>query len=237
VPDPTAKWYDLIYALDGKDYRSETTELVNLVDQHAPLASSLLDVACGTGRHLELLSDRFDDLAGIDLSLEMLEIAATRLGSIPLYRADMCEMDLGRRFDVITCLFSAIGHLPDTEALHQTVARFTEHLEPGGLIIIDGWVTPDRWEDGRCGVITGSIEGGHLARAARVSSRGRISMIDFHYLHITADAIEHLEEHIELTMFTEDDYRAAFTASGMSMEVVASPMPERDRYLGVKNGY
>lgn len=171
MPDPTAKWYDLIYDLDGKDYPAEVAELIELIDQRMPKATSLLDVACGTGRHLELLAGRFADLAGVDLSPEMLDIAAGRVGSIPLHQADMCEMDLRRRFDVVTCLFSAVGHLPDTAALERAMVRLGEHLE----------------------------------------------------------------EHVELTMFTEDEYRAAFSAAGLSMKVLASPMPGRDWYLGVRD--
>jgi ubiquinone/menaquinone biosynthesis C-methylase UbiE len=49
--------YDLVYA--AKDYGAEARAVEALVDELAPHARSLLDVACGTGRHLEHLAGRF----------------------------------------------------------------------------------------------------------------------------------------------------------------------------------
>jgi hypothetical protein len=39
----------------------------------------------------------------------MLRLAATRLPAVPLHLGDMRDLNLGERFDVVTCLGSAIA--------------------------------------------------------------------------------------------------------------------------------
>ena len=80
------------------------------------MARTLLDVACGTGRHLEYLRSSFET-EGVDADDAMLDVARARLRDVPLSVGDMRDLDLGRRFDVVTCLFSAIGFVYDLEVL------------------------------------------------------------------------------------------------------------------------
>ncbi len=105
----SARFYDLIYS--WKDYTTEAKIIEAIIDQHNPRAISLLDVACGTGEHLKFL-DRFAR-AGLDNNPEFVALARQKLPDVPIYLADMTAFDLGCRFDVITCLFSAIGYLRD----------------------------------------------------------------------------------------------------------------------------
>jgi len=53
----SAEFYDALYAF--KDYAKEAHLLIDLVRQRRPDAASLLDVACGTGKHLEVFRDCF----------------------------------------------------------------------------------------------------------------------------------------------------------------------------------
>ena len=50
----TAKHYDAVYS--DKDYAGESQRLASIIRERAPMARTLLDVACGTGRHLEYLA-------------------------------------------------------------------------------------------------------------------------------------------------------------------------------------
>ena len=54
--------------------------------------------------------------------------------------ADMTSFDLGRRFDVVTCLFSSIGYVGTAERLDQAIATMAAHLEPGGTLIVEPWL-------------------------------------------------------------------------------------------------
>jgi SAM-dependent methyltransferase len=231
--DRSAHVYDLLYSF--KDYEGEAAALVDVIRSRNPAATSLLDVACGTGKHLELSRASFPDVAGVDIQPGLLAVARSRLPSVPLTEGDMRTFDLGRRFDVVTCLFSSVGYLADVDELSAAVARMAAHLAPGGVLIVDGWIKPDAWSPGvnvHALAETGdAIAAARLTRSWRVENRSHLEM---RYLIVGTDGSEDvLEEHV-LTLFTDDEYRRAFRSAGLDPEVVASPMgKDRDRYLAV----
>ncbi len=230
----SAHVYDLLYSF--KDYETEARDLVRLIHERNPGATSLLDVACGTGKHLELLRAGFSDVAGVDLNAELLAIAQERLPDVPFTEADMRTFDLGRTFDAVTCLFSSVGYLRDEADLAEAIARMAAHLGPGGVLIVDGWVRPDAWWPGTNVQALAETAGGvAAARVARTWREGDRSVLDMRYLIATADdGFEQEQEQHELTLFSDEAYRAAFETASLAPEVVASPMQDRDRYVAVK---
>lgn len=54
-------------------------------------------------------------------------------------------------------------------------------------------------------------------------------------IHGRREALEHVKETHELTLFSDNDYRAAFEHAGVTVEVVPSPYRDRDRYVGVRD--
>jgi len=233
VFERSAHVYDLLYAF--KDYESESRDLVSLIRVRNAGATSLLDVACGTGKHLELLRSTFSDVAGVDLDDGLLRIARERLPDIPLTQADMRTFDLGRPFDAVTCLFSSVGYLRDEEELAHAVGRMAAHLAPGGVLIVDGWVRPDAWWPGiNVNALAETADGVAAARVARTWRDGDRSVLDMRYLIATAaDGFQQEQEIHELTLFSDAAYRGAFAAAGLDPEVVPSPMEDRDRYVAV----
>jgi SAM-dependent methyltransferase len=140
----SAQLYDQIYAF--KDYRAEAETLADLIRRDLRSGGRrLLDVACGTGLHLQYLKAGFD-VEGLDLDGELLEIARHRLPGVPLHQGDMIDFDLGREFDVITCLFSSIGYVRTLDNLYKAIGTMADHLLPGGLLLIEPWFTPAAWK-------------------------------------------------------------------------------------------
>ena len=76
---------------------------------------------------------------------EMLEVARARHPEITFHQGDMRTFDLGRRFDVVTCLFSSIGYLRSPSDLRAAVINMARHLQPGGVLIIEPWLTEETW--------------------------------------------------------------------------------------------
>ena len=71
----SAHIYDAVYSF--KDYAAESARLHALIEERSPGASTLLDVACGTGKHLEQLRAWYE-VSGLDLDPQLLEIAKER---------------------------------------------------------------------------------------------------------------------------------------------------------------
>lgn len=227
----TAHVYDLVYELAGKDYAAESAEVAALIRARVPEARTLLDVGCGTGAHLAHLRDTID-VVGVDLDEGMLAEARRRLGDVELVAADMRTFDLGRRFDAVVCLFSSIGYLPDRPALDQAVARMAAHLAPGGVLVIDGWVRPEAWQDATSvRMLSGRRDDVAVARLGRSERHGDKTVLELHHLVGTVDAVEHLVDRHELTLFSDDDYAEAFRRAGLAVEVVDSPYPDRSRFV------
>src|SRR5690606_34662750 len=93
-----------------------------LFEQHH--VHSVLDCACGTGRHLPLFHSLCPDVVGSDLSPSMLAQAEKNLAAldlaVPLHQADYRDLprEFGHTFDAVACLSTSIAHMPtDAEAL------------------------------------------------------------------------------------------------------------------------
>ncbi|MGH9278026.1 MAG: class I SAM-dependent methyltransferase [Acidimicrobiales bacterium] len=229
----TAHIYDLIHNACGKDYATEAAALDETIRMRHPQAASLLDVACGTGRHLAHLRHRYD-LVGLDVDPEMLEQARKRLPGVSLIEADMRSFQLDRRFDAISCLFSSIGYMRSVEDLHAAAGCMARHLGPGGVLVVDGWLRPDAWiEPGTVTAVAARSDGVAVARVGRSRRVGTKTHLDFQYLVGAEESIAHLEDQLELTLFTDEEYQDAIVDAGLRVEMVPSPMAGRDRYIGV----
>jgi SAM-dependent methyltransferase len=214
-----AKYYDIIYGF--KDYAAEAAKLVEIVGRHKRSGGNcLLDVACGTGMHIHHLKSRFD-VEGMDLAEPMLAVARARNPEVTLHQGDMVAFDLGKRFDVVTCLFSSIGYALTVERLGRAVACMAAHLVPGGVLIIEPWLTPESWMPGTPHALLVDEPELKIARVNTSKSRGRTSILDLHHLIGTPEGTEHVVEHHELGLFTEDEMIAAVTTAGL--EAVSDP--------------
>ena len=229
-----ARIYDLLYTGAGiKDYPAESDALHAIIQESSPGARTLLDVACGTGAHLQILR-RWYEVEGVDLSPEMLEVARARLGDVPLHVADMRTLDLPGKFDAVTCLFSAIGYLTEPAEMRSTIQRFANHLAPGGVLIVDGWIRPEDWaDDYRGGPDVATDDETMVVRLSLTRRTGSITEMDMHHLVRDAEGIDHFVEHHRLALVPTAEYLGAFEAAGLKPHV-APFMPSRDRVVGTK---
>ena len=227
-----AQYYDRIYSF--KDYAAETEKLKGWIEAHRQSSGvRLLDVACGTGRHLELLSKSFD-AEGLDLAPELLDLARERNPSVAFHCADMRTFELSSSYDVITCLFSSIGYMTTIEDLEKAVANMARHLVPGGVLIIEPWLTPDVWKPG-------TVHGMYIdepdLKIARVNTsvmRGHLSVFDLHHLVGTPEKTFHFVEHHEMGLYTVDEMMAAFEAADFNTTYEPEGLMGRGMYIGVR---
>jgi SAM-dependent methyltransferase len=208
-----ADWYDGFYG--AKDYAAEAARVIEVVDGLAPDASTLLDVACGTGRHLEHFVGRFR-CEGSDLDETMLAAARRRLPDVRFTPGDLVSLDLGRTFDVVTCLFSSIGYCRTPDRLRAAIAALARHVNPGGVLVVEPWFTPDRWED--FGRVRGNVvEHGetHAVRVIATSRVGDAAVLHIHYVEARPGDIRHEDRREEFGLFTREQYVDAVAGTGL----------------------
>ena len=208
-----ARAYDLFYK--QKDYGAEAGAVVALVEQYSPGARSLLDVACGTGLHLSHLAAHYPRVTGVDVSEAMLAEARVAAPGVPFSQGDMRTFDLGEQFDVVTCLFSAVGYMTDEAGLRAAVANMARHVAPGGVLLVEGWIDPDEWVVGRASAHSNVDETAAVARVMLSGRDGDVSTIEMHYLIATLDGVEHVVEQHRLGLFTASQYRDAIESEGL----------------------
>lgn len=137
-----AQIYDAIYA--GKPYKDEVDFIDKLSIEHRRTRGSLLDMACGTGTHAFMLSDLGYEVVAFDLSESMLDVAQKKQTATPcpaqFLHGDMRTFQYEeKQFDVIVCLFNAIGYITETQDMLKTLGQVYNNLAPGGLFIFDFW--------------------------------------------------------------------------------------------------
>jgi len=211
----SAHLYDAVYSF--KDYRAESERLHALIEECSPGASMLLDVACGTGKHLEQLRAWYE-VSGLDLDPQLVAVARERLGAVELHEGDMTAFSLGRRFDAVTCLFSSIGYVGTVERLREAIAAMAAHLNPGGVLIVEPWLSPNEWMTDRPHLLSVDEPDLKIARMAHSGRIGGLATMDFEYLVGTPAGIEAFSERHELALFTDEEYRQAFDGAGLSVE-------------------
>jgi SAM-dependent methyltransferase len=226
-----AEYYDLFYASE-KDYVAESQLLATLIRESNPAARSILDVACGTGAHAESLIDLGFTVHGVDSEPKFIDIARSKCPEAKFFVGDMTSLDLGSRYDVVTCLFSAIGYVRTEDALRAAIQSMRSHLNPDGVLVIDPWFEPGQLSDGWVSTLTGKRNGLEVCRMSRTVLDDAISRLEFEYLIGRASGIERISEVHELGLFAQEQMEAAFTAAGLIVERKPEILRTRGIYIG-----
>jgi len=225
-----AQIYDALYGF--KNYEAEATRLHQIItEKKTSPGNALLDVACGTGSHLAFLR-KYYSVEGLDYTPEMLEVARSRLPAVTFYLGDMRSFDLGCRFDVVTCLFSSIGYLKNVRDLRAAVVNLARHLNTGGVLIIEPWLTEETWT--ARGIHTWNIDGqdAKISRMDIPSKKGRKSIIRQHIMIGTPEGVRYFRQTHELFMFTNAEYIEAFDAAGLDISYDEKGLMNRGLFIG-----
>jgi SAM-dependent methyltransferase len=119
----------------------------------APAGCRVLELGAGSGRATAFLARSAGWVVALDLSPEMIAVARQRLAgasNVALAVADMREIELRLRFDLVAAVDDPFVHLVEDEDRQQAFATAARHLAPRGRFILDAaWFPPDRrWAAG-----------------------------------------------------------------------------------------
>jgi ubiquinone/menaquinone biosynthesis C-methylase UbiE len=224
----SAELYDSIYSF--KNYAAECDRLRRLITKFVPGARTILDVACGTGEHARFLKNDYA-VDGIDINEHYLRAARLKNPSGNFTHADLMNFDVGRTYDVVTCLFSAIAIVRTFERLERAIRRMARHVRPGGALIVEPWFTPEQWRPVRPFILATQVGGNQVYRMSVSFKEERRSVLLHHYLRGTAYDIEHYDERIELALFTRDEMTWAHEFAGMEAQYDAEGLMGRGLYI------
>jgi SAM-dependent methyltransferase len=174
----------------------------------------VLEPGCGSGRMLQALASHGLEVVGIDMSESMLALARTRGGG-EVFRADMRNFDLGRRFEGAVRPISTVGLL-GAKGLASHLDVVAGHLEPGarylvqqGVFAADAELWRSEWEAERDGVRLHVVWGavGRDPARLRERSRSRVEVV------AGPRAGEVVEDEHESAFWTVEAWREAIAAS------------------------
>jgi SAM-dependent methyltransferase len=201
VPYATfARFYDAI--------QGDRAEALPFVLPNLGGVTTVLELACGTGSILAQLRGDFD-VAGVDLSPEMLEIARQKLPDVELVLGDMRTIRLGRTFDAVLCLYDAVNHLLELGDWERVFDTAVAHLRPGGVFVFD--VNSEErldWFVGRPPIAL-DFDGG-VAVIDVVDGGGPVRVWELRFFEqLDGDRYRLSREEISQIAFSEADIRAA----------------------------
>jgi len=130
--DKIAKFYDSVVGRSDEEIEFVRSR----INKYHSSAKSVLEIGCGTGSNLFTLSKKYD-VTGIDISMEMLEIAKKKIPKGTFHLHDMRNFDLKKKFDVILCLYDTINHLTLFNDWKKVFKSANDHLNKNGLFIFD----------------------------------------------------------------------------------------------------
>jgi len=98
--------------------------------------SLVLDIGCGPGWYLPLISDEKSSVIGIDASLSQLRLARKNVPDSTLLSGDICNFPLKHgQFDVAYAI-NIFHHLPSAEEQQQGFREIHRILKTGGVLML-----------------------------------------------------------------------------------------------------
>ena len=131
--------YDAL--MDDVDYDAWAGYYLALIGRMGVTPRTLCDCACGTGAMSVRFARQGIRVTGVDLSVDMLELArqkALQYGVQAMFVCqDMCALALPRPVDALVCACDGVNYLLDDDRLRAFFARARQALKPGGALAFD----------------------------------------------------------------------------------------------------
>ena len=148
----------------------------------------------------------------------------------------MIDMDLGKKFDIITCLFSSIAYVKTYVNLERTLGCFSQHLRRGGIVIIEPWFTIKVYRVGSPFILTYEDDDLKIARVHVSEIDGDVSVMDMHYLVAErGKGVKYYVDRHELGLFEIDNTLEIMRRVGFDARYLPDGLMEsRGLFIGIR---
>jgi SAM-dependent methyltransferase len=126
-------------AMRWEEATGEVERAISLLALSPP--ATILDLACGPGRHALELARRGFRVTGVDVTAPFLDqargLAAAEGLRLELVRADMREFERPEAFDAVINLSTSFGYFSDPNDDRRVLAHVRRSLRPTGVLLME----------------------------------------------------------------------------------------------------
>ena len=123
------------------DYKSVVAFYWKILNKEGLQPRTAVDLACGTGSVTLILAEKGLQVTGVDMSAEMLCMAAQKADSVanrPVFvQQRMEQLRLPKAVDLAVCALDSLDYVTDPADCKEAICRVYKALNPGGCFIFD----------------------------------------------------------------------------------------------------
>jgi 2-polyprenyl-3-methyl-5-hydroxy-6-metoxy-1,4-benzoquinol methylase len=139
------EWFNTDEYLNVYRHRNEIDagKLVDLIIKfvNIPPNGTVLDLACGAGRHSILFAKKGYKVTAVDLSINLLKVAKLSAEEqqvdIEFIQGDMRSFSINQKFDLVVNLFTSFGYFETDEDNFAVFTKAKDLLKPSGFFVFD----------------------------------------------------------------------------------------------------
>lgn len=210
-----ASWFDTDYyhlLYKDRDLEEAKSFVGNLCsDLRLPKGATVLDLACGKGRHSRTLHSLGYQVTGADLSQNSITAAQECAEEgLEFIVHDMREVIPNKTFDAVFNIFTSFGYFDRSEENEKVIRSVRTMLKEGGLFVIDFMnsekvirtLLPEMniSKEGIDFRITKHFDGSHILKEIRFEDKGK----SFHFTE-------------RVQALREEDFRSLLNGNGFEI--------------------
>lgn len=128
--------------MDEVDYEGWVRYLEDIIEKEGADVKNILEYACGTGNITIPLAKKEYDIAGIDISYEMLDVAREKAEKesieLVLLEQDITELDFEmENLDCVLCACDGFNYIIEDKDIKTVFEKTYELLKDDGIFIFD----------------------------------------------------------------------------------------------------
>lgn len=126
-----SQYYDLMCV--DIDYQSQSQCIQRLAQLFGNKGHNHLDLACGTGPHVQHFINFGYHCSGLDINQPMLDLAFTRCPEAHFSLQDMSTFEIAEPVDLITCFLYSMHYNQSIKKLTECIQQVYKALRKGGI--------------------------------------------------------------------------------------------------------